>query len=96
MSNSLQWLDLSGNDLVCIPESFKLFKNLSNLNLSNNCFKNTKENILCVTTSDNNQLGQTCRIFDILCKLESLKYLNVSNNSLKGKPDNCEFRCVHR
>ena len=85
LKRTLKWLDLSGNNLNSIPEEFKLFEKLSTLNLSNNSFKNTKENILWVTESDYKKSNQVWRIFDILCKIEPLKYLNLSNNSLKGK-----------
>lgn len=83
-SKHLKTLDLSGNDLSTIPKDFKLFRKLETLNLANNCFKNTKENILCVNRSDYEYSSATYRIFDVLCKIKSLKYLNLSQNTLKG------------
>jgi Leucine-rich repeat (LRR) protein len=46
LKNSLKLLDLSGNNLFTLPEIFTQFEKLETLNLSNNSFKNTKENIL--------------------------------------------------
>lgn len=84
LHNTLQNLDLSGNHLVDIPSEFRYFTKLECLNLSNNCFRNTKENILGVTNSEAAIDMHTCKIFDSLSKILPLKQLNLSQNMLKG------------
>jgi Leucine-rich repeat (LRR) protein len=50
LKGNLQVLDLGGNSISMLPDEFKYFKKLHTLNLSSNNLRNTKENILGISS----------------------------------------------
>jgi len=68
----LHVLDLSGNQLVTVPEDIGCLKMLEDLNLSSNAF------------SSNSTIANPALLFRALGELPKLKRLNLSRNKLLG------------
>lgn len=84
---TLSYLDLSGNQLTQLPKSIGNFRNLTNLNLSGNPFEHFPNNLVSLTT-DNEQW----EIFQTeICNMTTLKTLILyDEHTLTTLPDSFE------
>ena len=85
----IEFLDLGGNRLSRLPNSFKNLKYLKELNLEGNEFKNIPELIGAFRSLEVLKLNynQIEKIPDSISKLKNLKILELEKNKLQTLPD---------
>lgn len=91
-------IDLSYNQLTCLPEGIQLFKHLEKLNLNNNHIKSLpkslSDNFCCFNSLEHlslfqNELDEISYEINIL---RNLKYLNLGKNKFTTIPEKiCQF-----
>jgi Leucine-rich repeat (LRR) protein len=86
---SLEYLDLSRNQLAQLPSSISDLKNLEELNLSNNKLKFLPEGLFDLIEIHSLHLfnNQLCELSERIANLKNLNFLSLSSNPWKKLPE---------